>query len=79
MAELRARLASAKKTDGHGTLKPLADRWRAALVDCLRAFHEHEQCPTNPDTGKRITLQQLAETLVEADLDHLGIDVDSLE
>ena len=76
LQELHSRLESVRKTDSDHTLKQLTERWRGAIVDCLQAFHDHEQCPVNPDTGERLSLSVLAHNLVECDLDLLGVTLD---
>ena len=76
LQELQSRLESVRKTDADHTLKQLTERWRRAIVDCLQAFHDHEQCPVNPDTGERLSLSVLAQNLVECDLDLLGVELD---
>ena len=75
--ELESRLASAKKTEGEQSLKPLTDRWRKAIILCLNAFHDHEQCPIDPETGERVSVQYLAQNLV-GELEFLGITADDL-
>ena len=76
LQELQSRLESVRKTDSDHTLKQLTERWRGAIIDCLQAFHDHEQCPVNPDTGERLSLSVLAQNLIECDLDLIGVTLD---